>query len=270
MNNGVTPRSSDTRQPGLLIVNADDWGRDALTTNRILDCSLGGAISRVSAMAFMQDSDRAAALARERSIDTGLHLNFTTPFSASGCAPALLEHHERVARHLLRHRLAQVVFHPGLMRSFEYLVSAQIDEYRRIYGVDPERFDGHHHMHVCANVLFQHLLPAGTAVRGTYSFERGEKSIWNRLYRRDVNRRLASRHQLDDFTFTLKLAEPASRLQRIFGLARQFVVELQVHPYEPDEYQYLQGGEIFRQVGDLRIARPPILTHGRTAGGDRS
>ena len=54
---------------GRLIVNADDWGRDPRTTGRILDCALRGAVSSVSAMVFMEDSERAATLARERGID---------------------------------------------------------------------------------------------------------------------------------------------------------------------------------------------------------
>ena len=68
----------------MLIVNADDWGRDRLTTDRILDCVTAGAVSAVSAMVFAEDSERAAALALDRSIDVGLHLNFTSPFTAAG------------------------------------------------------------------------------------------------------------------------------------------------------------------------------------------
>src|SRR5580700_2369503 len=98
---------------GRLIVNADDWGRDRNTTDRISECSLRGSVSSVSAMVFMEDSVRAATLASERGIDAGLHLNFTTPFSAQDCPAALAQHQQPLARYLLRHRLAQVVFHPG-------------------------------------------------------------------------------------------------------------------------------------------------------------
>src|SRR5205809_524326 len=124
---------------GLLIMNADDWGREPLTTNRILDCALRGAVSSVSAMVFMADSERAATMARERGIEAGLHLNLTTSFSAPGCPGRLVERQQELARYLLRHRLAQVVFHPGLVRSFEYVVAAQLDEFRRLYGADPDR-----------------------------------------------------------------------------------------------------------------------------------
>jgi predicted glycoside hydrolase/deacetylase ChbG (UPF0249 family) len=244
---------------GLLIMNADDWGRNRLTTARILDCCLQGAVSSVSAMVFMEDSERAAAIAREQGIEAGLHLNFTTQFSGSGVPAGLAERQQRLARHLLRHRLAQIVFHPGLMRSFEYVAAAQLDEFRRLYGAAPERIDGHHHMHLCANVLIQKLLPSGTTVRRNFSFDRGEKSLGNHIYRSLVDRSLARRHVLTDHFFSLPPLEPASRLRGIFSLANRFAVEVETHPVNPQEHQYLAGGEMFRQIGDMRVARPSAL-----------
>jgi len=240
-------------------MNADDWGREPLTTNSILDCALRGAVSSVSAMVFMADSERAATMARERGIEAGLHLNLTTSFSAPGCPARLVERQQELARYLLRHRLAQVVFHPGLVRSFEYVVAAQLDEFRRLYGADPDRLDGHHHMHLCANMLLGGLLPPGTLVRRNFSFQAGEKSLWNRLYRRFVDDMLARRHRLVDFFFSLAPLEPPGRLQRIFSLAREFVVEVETHPVQPEEYRLLTGGEIFRLAGDVRIAPPSAV-----------
>ncbi len=121
----------DSRDPnqklthkGTLIINADDWGRDNETTGRILDCVVQGTVSSVSAMVFMADSARAAEIACERGIDAGLHLNFTTTFS-DGKAPAqMAAHQERLARYLRSSRLAPAVFHPGLSKSFEYVVAS--------------------------------------------------------------------------------------------------------------------------------------------------
>jgi chitin disaccharide deacetylase len=232
----------------MLIINADDWGRDSLTTDRIFECHQRGALSSVSAMVFMEDSQRAAEVAREQGIETGLHLNFTTPFFAPRHSPVLLEHQEKVSRYLLRRRSNQTIFHPGLAGSFEYLVAAQLDEFRRIYGTGPKRLDGHHHMHLCANVLLQRLLPRGTIVRRSFSFERNEKNLFNRLYRKLVDRKLAHRHRLVDLFFSLPPFKPPSRLQRIFSWASQFIVEIETHPINPQEYSYLAGGEI---LGDL-------------------
>lgn len=243
---------------GFLVVNADDWGRDRPTTDRTLECCKCGAVSSVSAMVFMEDSERAAEIAREQGIDAGLHLNFTTAFSGPVRTTRLLERQEKVARFLLLHRLAQVVFHPGLVNSFQYLVAAQVDEFHRIYGVEPRRFDGHHHMHLCANVLIQRLLPQDTIVRRNFSFESGEKGSWNRAYRGFVDGRLARRHRLTDFFFSLPPLEPSSRLQRIFDLAHRFVVELETHPVNPEEYRYLTAGEISRKF-DISNARPSTV-----------
>ena len=240
--------------PGLLIVNADDWGRDPRTTGKILDCFQRRAVSSVSAMVFMEDSERAAAMAQERGIDAGLHLNLTTRFSAPDCPARLLERQGELARYLLRHPAARAIFNPWLVRDFEYVVTAQIEEFRRLYQREPDRVDGHHHMHLSANVLLRDLLPGGTLVRRHFSFEPGEKVLRNRLFRWFVDTMLARRHRVVDFFFSLPPLEPPSRLQRIFSLARRFVVELETHPVKPEEYQFLSGGDIFRVAGDLPIA----------------
>ena len=258
------PRSSEASHAGLLIVNADDWGRDCDTTERTVECVRRGSVSSVSAMVFMKDSERAAAIAREQEIDAGLHLNFTTPFSAASSAKRLVEHHQQLSLHLLRHRFARVVFHPGLTRSFEYVVTAQLEEFRRLYGADPERIDGHHHMHLCANVVLGNLLPLGILVRRNFSFQAGEKGLGNRLYRRLVDRMLRRRNNLMDFLFALLPLEPPDRLQRIFSLARQFSVEVETHPVNPEEYRFLMGGEIFRRTRDLQIAPGFAVARWRT------
>lgn len=257
---------SEERRPGFLIMNADDWGRDRNTTDRTLDCVRRGSISSVSAMVFMEDSERAAAMAREHAIDAGLHLNVTTPFSAGNCHSKLRECREKIARYLLRYRLAQVMFHPWLRNEFEYVVRAQLDEFSRIYGVEPSRLDGHHHMHLCANVLFQGLLPPNTIVRRNFSFEAGEKSLWNRYYRRFVDSILARRHRMTDYFFSLSPLQPEGRLQRIISLTREYVVEVETHPVNPDEYRFLTEEGIARFVENVRIASPSAISWGSTGG----
>jgi hypothetical protein len=243
-----------TPRVGALIVNADDWGRTVDTTERIRECVVRRAVSSVSAMVFMEDSERAAAIAREHGVDAGLHLNLTTSFSASGTTTRLAEHQQRLCRYLRQHRLSQAVFHPGLLQSFEYVVAAQREEFLRLYGIEPKRLDGHHHMHLCCNVLLQGLLPSGTVVRRNFSFHPGEKSLVNRLYRQTVDRLLARRHHLTDFFFSLPPLDPPSRVKKIFSLANKFMVEVETHPVNPVEYRFLTGGEIFSWAGDLPIS----------------
>ena len=252
--------ASEGQGAGLLIINADDWGRDHETTERTLQCISRGTVSAVSAMVFMADSERAAARAREQGIDTGLHLNFTTPFSMPGCPARLLERQRELVAYLRKYPLAQVIFHPGLKGSFEYAVKAQLDEFSRLYGTLPDRIDGHHHMHLCANVLLGRLLPPGTLVRRNFSFRPGEKSFPNRLYRKAVDYRLSRRHRLVDFLFSLVPLDPPGRLQGIFSLASTATVEVETHPINPDEYSFLLGDAILRLTAHVRIAPPPAIS----------
>jgi hypothetical protein len=246
--------SANACQKGFLIVNADDWGRDRENTERIRECVLRRSISSVSAMVFMEDSERAAGVAQAAGIDTGLHLNFTTPFSAPNCPASLADRQRDICTYFRRHRLARGVFHPGLARAFDYVIAAQIDEFQRLYQRAPNRLDGHHHMHLCANVFLANLLPRGIIVRRNEFFLPSEKSLINRLYRRVQDRFLAQRHRVVDFFFTLAPLRPAARLHRIFSFSREFVVELETHPIEPEEYRFLTSGEIFTQLQSLRIA----------------
>ncbi len=248
-------RNVEGRHEGLLILNADDWGQDHDTTSRILDCVLLGAVSSVSAMVFMKDSGRAAAIARERGIDAGLHLNFTSRFSAPDCPRRLMDRQGELAAHFRRHHhISRIVFHPGLVRSFEYVVAAQREEFFRLYGVEPERLDGHHHVHLCSNVLLAGLLPPGTIVRRNFSFRPGEKSRYNRLYREVVDRMLARSHRLTHFFFSLDPIDEPGRLRRIFSLSRRFTVEVATHPFNAKDYKFLTEGDIFRLAEGLPLS----------------
>ena len=237
----------------MLIINADDWGYDALTTSRVLSCVERGSISSVSAMVFMEDSERAAALARDRGIDAGLHLNLDTPFSKGPVTNNLVEHQARLAG-FLRNPLSRPFFHPGLVRSFEYVVSSQLDEYDHLYGMPPRRIDGHHHMHLAANVIFGGLLPLGTTLRPHFSREPGEKRIRNSIFRCYAKLMLARSHRTVDGLFALPPLEPR-RLLRIFSRSREITVEVEAHPANPVEFEFLTGGALFRLLGDIPLSR---------------
>jgi chitin disaccharide deacetylase len=253
-NAAAVVQTADRPGQGALIINADDWGRNKETTDRIFDCVARGTVSSGSAMVFMEDSERAAEIARERGVDTGLHLNFTTKFSGANVPARLLERQEETIAYLTRRRFNQTIFQPRLTRAFEYLVEAQLSEYERIYGVQPQRLDGHHHMHLCANVMRQQLMPAGTIARRNFTFRGGEKNIVNRLYRKFVDGRLARRHRIVDFLFSMVPLEPAERLKHILSLARDHVVEVETHPVNPDEYRFLMEEGVGRWTEGFPIS----------------
>jgi chitin disaccharide deacetylase len=244
-----------------VILNADDWGRDTETTDRELECVLCGAISSVSGMVFMEDSERAADLSCQRSIDTGLHLNLTQSFSGR-CSSRLVELQRRISRFLISSRVAQVFFHPALVSAFEYVVRAQFEEYERLYGVAPRRIDGHHHMHLCGNIYFQKLLPEGAIVRRNFSFAPGEKNAINRWYRSWQDAGLARRHQVTDLFFSLPPLEPENRLRKIFALARSHSWEIETHPVVAAEYRFLCHGQLLEMAGDIAVAEGYSLVRG--------
>jgi chitin disaccharide deacetylase len=240
---------------GGLIVNADDWGRSEEITNKQFDCLRCGAVSSVSAMVFMPDSERAAAMAREHGVDAGLHLNFTSAFLAANCPPRLLEQQRAVAHFLAGSPFARGLYNPFLARAFEYVVKAQIEEYARLYGRAPERLDGHHHMHLAANVLLGGLLPKGKIVRRHFSHEPREKALRHHVFRAATDALLKRRYRVIDYFFPLIPVDIPARMERIFALAGSSTVEIETHPVNPEEYKFLAGGEIFRWAGKTPVAR---------------
>jgi YdjC-like protein len=268
----ATPYLCDAtvRSRAAVILNADDWGRDESTTDRSLDCVHCGAVSSVSTMMFMRDSKRAAQLAREHGIDAGLHLNFTLPFSGPQCSSRLNAHQQKLARVLKSHRLAPVLYYPSLAASFEYVIQSQLEEYERLYGAPARRIDGHHHMHLCANVVLGKLLPEGVCVRRNLSFMPGEKGYLNRVYRRWQDRVLARRHHLADFFFDLQPIEPRCRLQRICELAVHSDIEIETHPIRDEDFRLLMSGELARLFGEVVVARGYNLRFRGLCGGIRS
>jgi hypothetical protein len=227
----------------MLIVNADDWGRNRDATDRSLECHRNGRITTVSAMVFMDDSERAADLARANGLDVGLHLNFTTPFSGTVRDGMLMAGHRRVVRFLRPQKLIRLVYHPALRGDFKYAYRRQVEEYERLYGSPPSRIDGHHHMHLCANMLIDRIIPAGLRVRRNLSSFVGERSVFNRTYRKVVDTWLVRRYRCTDYVFRLPPIAMGRGMKRIANIACASVVELAVHPESAGEYDFLMGHE---------------------------
>lgn len=225
----------------MLIVNADDLGRCRDDTDSALACHARGRITSTSAMVFMEDSGRAAALARDAGIPIGLHLNLSEAFSAPDVPAGLRRQHDRICRFLRSSRFALLLYHPLLAKDFEAVVAAQLDEFTRLYGRAPAHVDGHQHMHLCSNVLLQRLLPAGTRVRRSFTFAPGEKGAVNRWYRASVDRALRRRHPITDRFYSLTLLLRNAGIERLGEIATREDVELMVHPTWPHEREYLMG-----------------------------
>lgn len=243
----------------MLIVNADDWGRSTEETDAAFRCFKAGRITSASAMVFMRDSERAALLANENGLDIGLHLNFAERFQVSRIPERLAVCQERIVGFLMKHRYSQLLFNPFLLREFAYSYEAQVNEFTRLYGRAPSHIDGHHHMHLCTNVVLSRMIPAGMKVRRNFSFWPGEKSWLNRAYRSVVDRWLNRRYRLTDFFFDLTQSIRESKLGRVTALAKSANVELMTHPVAPLEFNYLMSGEFQAAVQGVRLSSYALL-----------
>ncbi len=243
----------------MLIINADDWGLNEKTTDSILSCYKNGGITSTSAMMFISDSQRAAELALEHGLDVGLHLNFTHKFNGNFSSNKLTESQQRIASFLRRSKYCPLLYNPLLKKDFEYTYNAQYAEFVRLYDKEPTHIDGHHHMHLCSNMLFSKLIPKRMSVRRNFSFAPGEKSMLNRLYRSLVDKWLKRRYKCTDFFFSIAPIHKSDRLRRIVELSLAHRVELMVHPEIPDEHDYLLSAEYMKIIQSCKIGSFEIV-----------
>jgi chitin disaccharide deacetylase len=243
----------------MLIVNADDWGRSRDETDAALRCYEGGRITAVSAMVFMEDSERAAELAKGTELDVGLHLNLSEKFTGQEYPKELGAHHNKIRGFLRRSKYAQLVYNPWLRRAFSYSYEAQAAEFERLFGKLPLHIDGHHHMHLCANVILDNVIPSGVSVRRNFSFWTGEKHWLNRTYRGLMDRWLARRYRLADYFFDLTQSIQEKKLERVAVLAEANNVELMTHPAVQQEAEYLMSDEFQEILQRLEVGNYTLI-----------
>ena len=236
----------------MLIINADDWGRSPEETDAALECYRAGRLTSVSAMVFMQDSERAANLAKNAGLtDVGLHLNLSQAY----CTPPPVENggsHERVVRFLTKSKYAILLYRPSLRRAFKQVFQEQFEEFVKLYGTEPSHIDGHQHRHLCANLLFDAVIPAGSVVRRNFTFATGDKGIVNRSFRRLMDQWLANRYRIVDLFYSLRTCLKERQLSRLTA-ARSKVVELMAHPVNRDETDWLMSRDFEELTTDIPL-----------------
>ena len=235
----------------MIIVNADDWGRSRPETNAALVCYREKRITSVTAMVFMEDSVRAADISKDTGIDVGLHLNLSQQFTGDSYTLLLRDYHDRVVRFFTLNKYSQLLYNPFLRQQIFYTYRAQVDEFQQLYGRDPSHINGHKHLHLCANMLLDRIIPAGKKVRRNFSFWPGEKGLLNRMYRRLVDLWLARRYQLTDYFFSLSQSLQSGSLGRAAELAKSSTVELMCHPSNTNEYLYLMSDDYLALLNKL-------------------
>jgi predicted glycoside hydrolase/deacetylase ChbG (UPF0249 family) len=227
----------------MIIINADDYGQNRLVTDRILICFEKERITATSAMVFMEDSERAAALARNRKIDVGLHLNFTQELTQFDSNSLLRDYQTQIIKYLKGFKYNFLIYNPVLKKQFEYVFRAQIEEFERLYESSPSHIDGHHHMHLCANMIIQKLIPAGQKVRRNFYYDKGEKNLLNRTYRSFIDGLLQKRYCISDYYYSCQELLETGRLASITNMAKVSIIELGTHPEADEEFQWLMGEE---------------------------
>ncbi len=230
----------------MIVVNADDWGRSVAETNAAEACFKARRITSVTAMVFMDDSVRAASLAREGGLRVGLHLNFSQPYSSRLCPSSVLNDQDKVVKFLTGSKYASVVFNPALHGRFRATYIAQCEEFERLYGARPTHLDGHHHKHLCANVIWGAVIPPGSRVRRNFTYRRGEKGWLNRSYRSIVDFALKQKYVTTDHLVSLGEALATGSTNRLVELSEDGSVEVMTHPIVAAEYDYLMSDEFER------------------------
>ena len=240
---------ADSKDGAMIIINADDFGRSKAETEAAVALVKKGRVTSVSGMVFMRDSERAAALSAEHEIDVGLHLNFCERWNGGKVPRWLAVQQESLIAFFNRGRYAQLVYNPKLKRAFESVYQAQTDEFQRLYKRAPSHIDGHQHMHLCANMLVDVVIPRGSLVRRNLTFAPGEKGLLNRAYRRFVDACLGRRYVVTDYFFSLEhcLSGRGQSVSRVADLAKVADVEIMTHPHRTGEFDYL-AGERYRTV----------------------
>lgn len=228
---------------GLLIVNADDWGHDRATTDAIADCYRQRRISSASAMVFMEDSERAARVASELELPTGLHLNLTEPFSAESVPQPVRQRQLGAVRvfRVPQRRLRRWVYDPTIQSRTIAWINDQVTEYTTLYRIEPRHVDGHQHVHVSPNVALSRALPDGASLRNFVDFPGAEQVP--RLALRSLRRRMLSMHRRSTaFFYDLRALHPilgGQHIDDVLRVSRSRPVELMVHPGRPEELELL-------------------------------
>jgi len=237
----------------MLVINADDWGGWRKATDAAHVCFCDGRIDSSTAMVFMDDSERGADIAKDCGIDIGLHLNLNKELDYYPKEHQKLNyHHEKVYRFLQKNKYALIFYNPLIRDSIDYIIKAQFDEFQRLFHKMPTHIDGHQHMHLCTNILVDRLLPIGSVVRRSFTFYRGQKNLFNRLYRRLVDLVLESRHITTEYFFSLSQLLKNNNFSHLVDLARKSSVELMVHPEWPIENCFLRGDQFPKITEELK------------------
>lgn len=225
---------------GLLIVNADDFGGNPLATDRIATCFEIGAITSTTAMVYMQDSERAAAIARSHTLPVGLHLNLTQRYDDCEVPPTIRSRQARLVEQLVKRRQRYLI-DPRLYGEVKRCIADQLERFEEQFGSPPTHVDGHNHGHLSPTAAL--ALPRGICMRTAESQVRGRGLA---SLARWARRRLIAHRQLTtDYFFAIDRIDPvafeATEDDPMLALARVASVEVMTHPDRDSDFALLNS-----------------------------
>ncbi len=229
----------------MLIINADDLGSDRTCTNRILDCYRNHRITSTTAMVFMKDTVRAAEIATAHGVHVGLHLNFTQKFDDAAGGARLKYHQDKLMQFFKKSKYARIIYNPVIKDSVAYSTISQYDEFMRVFKRKPTHIDGHHHMHLCTNIIIGKIFPKNTKIRPTFA-GRKEEPIIGKVYRVIVNYLIRRRYATVESSYKLMPTRGDYYFVEIVKKSLVNNVEVMTHPALSEEYEYLKSDRYAR------------------------
>ena len=214
----------------MLIINADDFGKNKKTTNRICECFSRGRVTSATAMMFMSDSENAARIALRHNLGIGLHLNFSSSFTMMDLETDLIVKHERIVRYFTWHKYIRLFYNPFITGDVKQCFKSQYNEFLRLYGKEPTHIDGHHYLHLCANVVFGNVIPDGIKIRRSITYPDKTKNLKKNIMKRFVwsffDKEILKKHLSTNYFFELDSNFQLDELRIVIERAKESNVEL--------------------------------------------
>lgn len=198
----------------MLIINADDFGKDSLTSKAIVECFKLGFCSSTTIMANMPDFEEAAQMAFDQKISgmVGMHLNLTEGFPLTDGMKMLPRFCSKDGQFNLSRKRPVFSLGSSERSALAKEIKEQIRKCRR-HGIKISHIDSHHHIHTelaIADVLIPIAREEGVPfVRLSRNCGEGIKFI-KKIYKHFLNSRIRKADlaatfyfgSIEDFIFT--------------------------------------------------------------------
>lgn len=241
---------------GLLVVNGDDLGLSPTDTDGIIASFEAGAISSATAMMWMSDSRRAAALTRDSALPVGLHLNLTEAYTALDVPADVAETQRRVAGRIAAAGTLAYLYRPDWADDFRRCIADQLWQFVELYGRPPTHVDGHRHMHLLPNAMFAGPLGSVLRCRRPVNRTQAESAAIKHATRRLLFELVRLRFVTTRWCVSIRALHPALGGDGVRqGLARAHGASLEVivHPGWEDESAVLRDGAWRAALDEHRI-----------------